>query len=88
MQDDICHPLQQDVMQQAMFNANASSSRLVFTTDMDSAFQNAQVVIPKNWGGFAHYDKWEGSEEQIRKMRARGGHPRTHRGARRLLQHR
>ena len=62
-------PVQKEILQQAMLNAKSSHTNFFFTTDMDTAFQDAQVVIPKNWGGFARYEKWAGSEDQLREMR-------------------
>jgi len=51
-------PLQAEIVAQARANAGEHGGRLTFTDEMDAAFVDAQVVIPKNWGGFAHYDAW------------------------------
>ena len=37
---------------------------------MDAAFEGAQVVIPKNWGGYASFDKFNDEEEQWKTMAA------------------
>lgn len=50
-------PLQEAVVAQAERNAAENGGRLRFTTEMDDGFDGAQVVIPKNWGGFAHIDR-------------------------------
>lgn len=50
-------PLQDPIVAQAQRNAAENGGRLRFTTEMDDGFTGAQVVIPKNWGGFAHFDR-------------------------------
>jgi ornithine carbamoyltransferase len=50
-------PLQEPIVAQAQRNAAENGGRLRFTTEMDDGFAGAQVVIPKNWGGFAHFDR-------------------------------
>ena len=49
-------PLQAPIVAQAERNAAENGGQLRFTQSMDEAFDGAQVVIPKNWGGFAHFD--------------------------------
>jgi ornithine carbamoyltransferase len=51
-------PLQPEIVAQAEANAETHGGRLSFAAEMDAAFVDAQVVIPKNWGGFAHYEPW------------------------------
>ena len=48
-------PLSADIVKKAEANAHAGGGKLRFTTDMDEAIEGANVVIPKNWGGFG---KW------------------------------
>lgn len=48
-------PLSDYIVEKAKKNAAASGSTIRFTNDMDAAFENADVVIPKNWGGFGAY---------------------------------
>jgi ornithine carbamoyltransferase len=50
-------PLQEEIVAQAQRNAAEHGGRLRFVDDMDAAFDGAQVVIPKNWGGFAQVDR-------------------------------
>jgi len=45
-------PLMPELMEQAKQNAEKHGGGLKFTNDMDEAFDGAQIVIPKNWGGF------------------------------------
>jgi len=63
-------PLMPHIVEQAKRNAAEGGGNLKFVGDMDEGFRGAQVVIPKNWGGFAHFAKWEDSEEQRREMKA------------------
>ena len=49
-------PLSKEIVEQASRNAQVGGGRLNFTNDMDEAFEGAQIVIPKNWGGFGYYD--------------------------------
>ncbi|MBN1283635.1 MAG: ornithine carbamoyltransferase [Proteobacteria bacterium] len=57
-------PLQPGIVAQAKKNATENGGGLRFVSDMDEGFRGAQIVIPKNWGGFAHFAKWEDSDEQ------------------------
>ncbi|MBL5981558.1 ornithine carbamoyltransferase [Petrotoga sp. 8T1HF07.NaAc.6.1] len=45
-------PLMSEILEQAKQNAEKHGGSLKFTNDMDEAFDGAQIVIPKNWGGF------------------------------------
>jgi ornithine carbamoyltransferase len=63
-------PLQQPIVDQARKNAAESGGKLEFVDDMDAGFEQAHIVIPKNWGGFAWFDKWQDSDEQKRQMKA------------------
>jgi len=49
-------PLSRKIVEQAYHNAEAGGGKLNFTNNMDEAFEGAQIVIPKNWGGFGHYE--------------------------------
>ena len=48
-------PLSKNIVEKAKQNAKEGGGSLKFTNDMDEAFEGAQIVIPKNWGGFGHY---------------------------------
>jgi len=63
-------PLKTEIVNQAKIHAHENGGSLKFTDDMDAAFENAQVVIPKNWGGFAHFDSFVDDEEHWREMKA------------------
>lgn len=62
-------PLMPEIMEQAQQNARANGGSIRTTHDMDEAFQGAQVVIPKNWGGFLGVENPD-SEEGKREMQA------------------
>ncbi len=49
-------PLNKNIVNKAFENAKVGGGSLRFTNDMDEAFEGAQIVIPKNWGGFGYYD--------------------------------
>lgn len=49
-------PLSKNIVEKAYKNAEAGGGSLKFTDNMDDAFEGANIVIPKNWGGFAYYD--------------------------------
>ena len=63
-------PLMPDIVETAKKNTAQGGGKINFVNDMDAAFEGAQVVIPKNWGGFANFDKWEDSEKQKKEMKA------------------
>jgi ornithine carbamoyltransferase len=48
-------PLSKNIIERAKKNAEAGGGSLKFTNDMDAAFEGADLVIPKNWGGFGAY---------------------------------
>ena len=48
-------PLSKNIVDKAYKNAEAGGGSLKFTNDMDEAFVGANIVIPKNWGGFGAY---------------------------------
>lgn len=49
-------PLSKIIVDKALKNAEENGGSLKFTNNMDEAFEGAQIVIPKNWGGFGYYD--------------------------------
>jgi ornithine carbamoyltransferase len=61
-------PLSPDLVESAQKNALENGGQLKFTDDMDAAFEGAQIVIPKNWGGFGNYtfDEYNQNEEACR----------------------
>ena len=48
-------PLSKYVIERAKRNAEVGGGSINFTNDMDEGFEGAQIVIPKNWGGFGSY---------------------------------
>ncbi|MFH1197005.1 MAG: ornithine carbamoyltransferase [bacterium] len=49
-------PLSKNIVEKAKQNAVTGGGSIRFTDNMDEAFEGAQIVVPKNWGGFGHYD--------------------------------
>jgi ornithine carbamoyltransferase len=58
--------LMPDIVSKAQENAKQHGGKLKISHDMDEAFVNAHVVIPKNWGGFYVGE----TEEEIRAKQA------------------
>ena len=48
-------PLLKDIVDTAQNNAKENDGKLKFVDDMDAGFEDADIVIPKNWGGFGNY---------------------------------
>jgi ornithine carbamoyltransferase len=62
-------PLQPDIITQAEANAAENRGRLTFTHSMEEALADADIVIPKNWGGFAHIPDFTDDEPHRRLMK-------------------
>jgi len=62
-------PLKKEYVEQAQENARLNGGKLSFTDNMDDGFKGAQIVIPKNWGGFGNYefDEYIANEDACRK---------------------
>jgi len=62
-------PLYKDLVNTAQQNANENNGKLRFVDDMDEGFADADIVIPKNWGGFGNYtfDEYNTNEDEVRK---------------------
>jgi len=48
-------PLSENIIKTANKRAEEGGGSLRIVDDMDEAFEGAQIVIPKNWGGFGAY---------------------------------
>ncbi len=57
-------PLMEPIMEQAKKNAEDSGGKLRITHDMDEGFADAQIVIPKSWGGFLGVEDPYSEEEK------------------------
>ena len=65
-------PLSQNIIDRAEKNAKAGGGSLKIINDMDEAFEGAQIVVPKNWGGFGAYsvkDYLDNEEECKKEMK-------------------
>ena len=64
-------PLSKNIIERANKRAEEGGGSLKVVNDMDEAFEGAQIVIPKNWGGFGAYgvqeylDNLEGLVEKV-----------------------
>lgn len=63
-------PLDSAIIAKAKANAEENGSKLEFVDDMDACVENADIVIPKNWGGFAHFDEFSFADEQFDIMKS------------------
>ncbi len=63
-------PLQKEIVEKARKNAEENGGKLEFVGDMAEAVKDADIVIPKNWGGFAYFDEWVDDEEHFNEMKA------------------
>jgi ornithine carbamoyltransferase len=64
-------PLQPAVLEKAEENARACGGGLHFTGAMEEAIRGADVVIPKNWGGFAGFPDFSDDQEHRTAMKQR-----------------
>ena len=62
-------PLQKNIVEKAKKNAAEGGGKLTIVNDMDEAVRDADIVIPKNWGGFGHFDHYVDDEEHNRAMK-------------------
>lgn len=62
-------PLYKDLVKVAEKNAVENNGKLRFVDNMDEGFKDADIVIPKNWGGFGNYsfDEYNANEEECQK---------------------
>lgn len=61
-------PLKKEIVDTSLINAEKNGGKITFTDDMDAAFEGAQIVIPKNWGGFANFDNFVDDEKHRKEM--------------------
>lgn len=62
-------PLQEDIMRRAEENAAKNGGEIQVINDMDEGIRGADVVIPKNWGGFGYFKDFVDDEEHRAKMK-------------------
>lgn len=63
-------PLDEGIVARAAQRAEEAGTQLRFVHDMDEAMAGADVIFPKNWGGFAYFDAYRDDEEQQQVMKA------------------
>ncbi|MCD6595382.1 ornithine carbamoyltransferase [bacterium] len=62
-------PLQKDIVERAKLNASKNSGTLTFVDRMEDALADADVIIPKNWGGFGYFDDFIDNDEFYTEMK-------------------
>jgi ornithine carbamoyltransferase len=62
-------PLQDSMLARAGKLAEAGGGSVTVVDSMDDAVAGADVVIPKNWGGFSHFDTFVDDEDHARIMK-------------------
>jgi len=62
-------PLQDEIVARSKKNAESSGGSVRVVHSMEEALQDADIVIPKNWGGFAHFAPYIEGEEHNRVMK-------------------
>jgi len=62
-------PLQPEVVKKAEQNAAENGGRLSFVDSMDDGLRDADIVIPKNWGGFAYFDEYTDDDAHRQTMK-------------------
>jgi len=63
-------PLQKDVISRAKKNAAENGGSLTIVHDMDEGIKDADIIIPKNWGGFGFFDNYIDDENHRDQMKA------------------
>lgn len=63
-------PLLPEFVEQSKMNAKDGGGSIRFVDDMDEGFKGAQIVIPKNWGGFANFQDYKDDDEHKKAMKA------------------
>ena len=63
-------PLDAGIVDRAQQRAQEAGASLSFVHDMDEAMEGADIIFPKNWGGFAHFNPFEDNEETRQAMKA------------------
>lgn len=62
-------PLQPEIVRRAEKNAAENGTKLTYTHDRFEAVKDADIVIPKNWGGFGFFEQWIESGENMALMK-------------------
>ena len=63
-------PLQAEMLVRAGEAAREGGGSISVVDSMDEALADADIVIPKNWGGFAHFQPFVEDDAHMREMKA------------------
>ncbi len=58
-------PLDPKIIEKAKKNAEAGGGSLTFADTMEDCVKDADIVFPKNWGGFAFFDEFVHDDEHF-----------------------
>lgn len=64
-------PLMPEVIEKAEEIAQDNQTQLNFVDNLEAALDQADIIIPKNWGGFLGIENFKGREEQIRAIKSK-----------------
>lgn len=62
-------PLQKNIIKKAEENARANGGTITIVNDMDEGVRDADIIIPKNWGGFAFFENFVDDEAHFSTMK-------------------
>lgn len=57
-------PLDKEIIAKSLLNAKKNNSEVKFYDNMEDATKNADIVIPKNWGGFGYFDEFKDTDDE------------------------
>lgn len=63
-------PLMRNIIEKSKANATANGGSVTVYNDMDDAIRDADIVIPKNWGGFGFFEKFIDDDEHRQIMKS------------------
>ncbi|MCK5832433.1 ornithine carbamoyltransferase [bacterium] len=63
-------PLMEDILKRSANNASENGGKITVYNDMEEAIRDADVVIPKNWGGFGGFDEYIDDDKHSKAMKA------------------
>ena len=62
-------PLQEEILDKAKKYSEAENVNFKVVNTLEEAVENADIVIPKNWGGFSFFKQFEDNEECMNVMK-------------------
>ncbi len=62
-------PLQEDIVEKAKVNSEVNGGKISIYNEMEEGIRDADIIIPKNWGGFGYFNNFVDDEENRAKMK-------------------